>query len=372
MKKIFTLIAMAFVAMSVNAQTIEETDPTHLYPIKSITWKPITWKNSNAKTDINDKDQTKLYFVKGTGNGYERIMAEEIYTDDEPTGRYRACYGYTNYEGGATGLPGYGLYYKFTPTTAGTLKVQMWINKGDRNTLIVKGSTGAPYGKLFVDYKIEGYVNGQKANYETPAIDPETGQQKVDNEGNPVYEQYCIFFDNDALKTFRENRIAERGKDLKEYALLDHQAFWGWISFDVEANESYYIFQQSSQLGFGGYEFTPVGGTAETYIAATESAIASEFAAVVDGEGVVTDANLSDKGSVVAFSTANLSGEAVASADPDEVIPDLGGGEGGGGSAISTVKADAANAIQYNMTGQQVSEGYKGIVIQNGKKILVK
>ncbi len=35
-----------------------------------------------------------------------------------------------------------------------------------------------------------------------------------------------------------------------------NQAFWGWITFDVEAGENYWLFQHSSQVGFGGYEFT--------------------------------------------------------------------------------------------------------------------
>ena len=36
MKKIFTLISMALVAMSVNAQNIKDTDPTHLYPMSPL------------------------------------------------------------------------------------------------------------------------------------------------------------------------------------------------------------------------------------------------------------------------------------------------------------------------------------------------
>jgi hypothetical protein len=35
-----------------------------------------------------------------------------------------------------------------------------------------------------------------------------------------------------------------------------NQAFWGWITFEVEAGESYWLFQHSSQVGFAGYEFT--------------------------------------------------------------------------------------------------------------------
>ena len=45
-----------------------------------------------------------------------------------------------------------------------------------------------------------------------------------------------------------------------------------------------------------------------------------------------------------------------------------------GEAAINTVKAAAenANAPMYNLAGQQVAKGYKGMVIQNGKKMLVK
>ena len=41
-------------------------------------------------------------------------------------------------------------------------------------------------------------------------------------------------------------------------------------------------------------------------------------------------------------------------------------------SGIQTVKADAVNAPAYNLAGQKVSEGYKGVVIQNGKKVVMK
>ena len=44
----------------------------------------------------------------------------------------------------------------------------------------------------------------------------------------------------------------------------------------------------------------------------------------------------------------------------------------GGASGIQTVKADAVNAPAYNLAGQKVSEGYKGVVIQNGKKVVMK
>ena len=39
-------------------------------------------------------------------------------------------------------------------------------------------------------------------------------------------------------------------------------------------------------------------------------------------------------------------------------------------SSIQAVKAEAENAPAYNLAGQKVAEGYKGIVIKNGKKVL--
>jgi hypothetical protein len=301
----------------------------HLFEPAAITMGDITWKNGNNKLDINDAEQTKLYFVMGQGNAYEEILAEEIYTDDEPTGRYRPYYTYTDYLNGDTGLPKYGLYYKFTPTLAGTLKVQVWVNKGNRNTVVVKGSTGAAmtYGE---DYWAEGYVNGKRANYDTPAIDPETGEPKLDNQGNPIYEQYQIFFNREQIdsihndycygnyyKLLRENeeepgkhsedKVAEEKAKGDQMAIdrrfvisTGNQAFWGWITIPVEAGESYYLFQLSSQLGFGGYDFTFDGS-----------------------EGI-----------------SNMELQTVAKHDT------------------------------YNLNGQKVGAGYKGIIMKDGKKLM--
>ena len=42
-------------------------------------------------------------------------------------------------------------------------------------------------------------------------------------------------------------------------------------------------------------------------------------------------------------------------------------------TGIKTVKADATeNGATYNLAGQKVDENYKGVVIQNGKKVVVK
>lgn len=364
MKKFFTLVCMAFVAMSVNAQ-----EPG-IYPVKSITWGDITWKNGNNKKDRDNKD---VLFLMGTGNGYKEILAEYFYSESQGAYFTRAAYTYIDYENGETGVPGYGLYYKFTPKVAGKLRFMTWVNKGNRKTFVVKASTGIPL-EPYVDYTFDGYVNGQNANTDQPKIDPETGEQAKDNEGNPIWIQAPIYFTAAEIKqrVADENAArAEKEQDpINKYVIeKGNQAVWGWITIELQAGESYYIYQQSSQLGFGGYEFTPTGGAAESYVAVTANGdtnvLASEFAAVIDADGKAT--NLTDEGSVVNFSTANMDVKACGGAVPTEVEADF------GGAGIETLNvAKSNNAPMYNLAGQKVNSYFKGILIQNGQKFVNK
>ncbi len=43
-----------------------------------------------------------------------------------------------------------------------------------------------------------------------------------------------------------------------------------------------------------------------------------------------------------------------------------------GAAGIQGVKAEKANAAAFNLAGQQVSENYKGVVIKDGKKVVIK
>jgi len=355
MKKFFTLVCMAFVAMSVNAQ-----EPG-IYPVKSITWGDIIWKNGNNKKDKDNKD---MLFLMGTGNGYKEILAEYFYSESQGAYFTRAAYTYIDYENGETGVPGYGLYYKFTPKVAGKLRFMTWVNKGNRKTFVVKASTGTPL-EPYVDYTFDGYVNGQNANTDQPKIDPETGEQAKDNEGNPIWIQAPIYFTAEEIKA----RHDESGTVNKYVMDKGNQAVWGWITVDLQVGESYYIYQQSSQLGFGGYEFTPTGGAAETYVAVIANGdtnvLASEFTAVIDADGKAT--NLTYEGSVVNFSTANMDVKACGGAVPTEVEADF------GGAGIETLNvAKSNNAPMYNLAGQKVNSYFKGILIQNGQKFVNK
>lgn len=44
----------------------------------------------------------------------------------------------------------------------------------------------------------------------------------------------------------------------------------------------------------------------------------------------------------------------------------------GSSTGINTVKVAAENGVRYNLSGQKVAEDYKGVVIENGKKVVMK
>lgn len=202
-------------------------------------WAPITWKNGNNKLDINDAAGTKLYFLMGSGNPYIKLLCEEIVTDDTPTGKYRALYEY--YKPGMD-MPEVGLYYKFTTKKDGVMKVQVWANKGNRNTYLINGKT-----KQAVPYLAEGYINGQK---------------EKDAEGNPILnadgKEIMKFFTPEEIQQLHNDAKVVDGVDTAPYVIAaGNQAFWGWITFDAKKGVDYWLFQDSSQVGFGGFEFTP-------------------------------------------------------------------------------------------------------------------
>jgi len=301
MKKIFTLVSMAFIAMSVNAQTEESyvavdadgnmsteyasvidensvatnvengnsvvkfsttnvsveavgsavpadkkdpEDPTvslgqditvgalidetlHLYELLSInSTDPIKWEKKN-QGDIN------FSYIAGTGVPAVSMVAEEIYTDGEATGKYRVVY--TTFDPEKGGEPKSGLYYKFTTKVDGALKVGIWANKGNRLTLLVDSET-----KACSQYLVEGYINGQTWKEE----DVEAGLCTADQVGQKKW------LSNDAIRAL--------GSEDKPWVIgAGNQPFWGNVVIDAKAGKTYWLFQSNSQIGFQKYTFYP-------------------------------------------------------------------------------------------------------------------
>lgn len=242
-------------------------EAAHTYQVASVgEWNTINWGKGN-QGDIN------FSYVTGTGNPYVDMQAEEIWTDDAGTGNYRANYVYYEADG-SKGLPITGLYYKFSATAKGAFKVKVWANKGNRLTFVVKESDKKAQ-KLFAS----GYING---------VNDESGQKKflsveqVDSvHHNWIWDNYekavtAGKADDQSQEDF-DAKIAQLKTEAEtndanyEYVIgRGNQAFWGWLTFDVEPGETYWVFQHSSQIGFGGFEYYE-GGSAEELINGIEA-----------------------------------------------------------------------------------------------------
>ena len=331
MKKIFTLISMAFLAMSANAQDVYSaivdgklapefaavagedggaannaaegksiitmtagkaivtavggTTPAnadgggqqivpgavidadkHIYEVASVgAWNDIKWDRKN-QGDID------FWYIAGTGNPYVKMNAVENSKDDVWQGNYKADYVYYEPDG-SVGLPITGLYYKFTASAAGAFKVKVWANKGNRKTFVVNAKTMKAERLL-----ASGYING---------VNDEAGKKKMLSvaEVDEVHNVWLGSQYTSALNNFKKEpeKYADPGDSAAYVKKLNEedgyqyiignggQNFWGWLTFDVEAGEEYWVFQHSSQIGFGGFEFHE-GKTADELINGIEAA----------------------------------------------------------------------------------------------------
>lgn len=335
MKKIFTLISMAFVAMSVNAQTDESYVAVDADGNMAVEYASVI-DESNVATNVEngssvvkfgtanveveavgsaepaDKEEggqditigaqideaLHLYelvsinstkpikwekknqgdinfsYIGGMGVPAVSMVAEEVYTEGKATGKYRVVY--TTFDPDKGGEPQSGLYYKFTTKADGALKVGIWANKGNRTTFLVDSET-----KQATPYLVEGYINGQNG---------EDGKKK--------------WLSNDEIKAIHD----ASGNAGNPWVIgAGNQPFWGNVIIDAKAGKTYWLFQGNSQIGFQQYTFYP--GKSKEDVTSVET--------------------------------------------------------------IKTI-AEKANGARYNLAGQKVDSAYKGVVIQNGRKMLVK
>lgn len=320
MKKIFTLISMAFLAMSANAQDVYNaivdgklasefaavagenggvanntadgksivtfsagkatvtavggTTPAnadgggqqivpgavidaekHIYEVTSVgAWNDIKW-------DIKNQGDIDFWYINGTGNPYVKMNAIENSKDDEWQGNYKAEYVYYNPDG-SLGMPVTGLYYKFTATAAGAFKVKVWANKGNRQTFVVNAKT-MKAERLLASGFING-VNGADGKKKMLTVDQVDSVHHVYIYGK--YDEAVAAGEKTADELAQMKADADADSIAKQYVIGNgNQNFWGWLTFDVEAGEEYWVFQHSSQIGFGGFEFHE-GKTADDLI----------------------------------------------------------------------------------------------------------
>ena len=235
-------------------ELIDET--LHLYELVSInSTEPIKW-------DLKNQGDINFSYIAGTGVPAVSMVAEEIYTDDEPTGKYRVVY--TTFDPEKGGEPQSGLYYKFTTKVDGALKVGIWANKGNRTTFLVDSET-----KQATPYLVEGYINGQNWKEE----DVEAGLCTAEQVGQKKW------LTNDDIKAIHD----ASGNAGNPWIIgAGNQPFWGNIVIDAKAGKTYWLFQGNSQIGFQQYTFYP-GKSKEEVIDGGSTSIKGD----VNGDGQV-------------------------------------------------------------------------------------
>ena len=240
----------------------------HIYKVASVeAWNDIKW-DRKSQGDID------FWYIAGTGNPYVQMNAVENSKDEVWQGNYKADYVYYEPDG-SVGMPVTGLYYKFTASAKGAFKVKVWANKGNRKTFVVNAATKKAERLL-----ASGYING---------VNDADGKKKLltVEQVDSVHHIYIYGNYESALAKGKGEDQTQEEFDAKMAEMLaeadkmaverqyvignGNQNFWGWLTFDVEAGEEYWVFQHSSQIGFGGFEFHE-GKTAEDLIGGIEAA----------------------------------------------------------------------------------------------------
>ena len=352
MKKIFTLVCMAFVAMSVNAQTEEsyvavdadgnvsseyasvigaDNVATNVENGSSIvkfstTNVEVEAVGSAEPADKVDPDDSTINLGQDITIGALLDDALHLYelvsiNSTKPIKWEKKSQGDINFSYIAgTGVPAVSMvaeeiytdgeatgkyrvvYTTFDPAVGGEPQSGLYYKLTTKVDGALKVGIWANKGNrltFLVDgetkqcspYLVEGYINGQNWTQE----DADAGLCTADQ----VNQKKLL--NNDEI-------VALRNPSNSEWVIgAGGQPFWGNVIIDAKAGKTYWLFQSNSQIGFQGYTFYP--GKNKEDVTAIES--------------------------------------------------------------VKTV-AEKANGARYNLAGQKVDSAYKGVVIQNGKKMVVK
>lgn len=493
MKKFFTLISVALMAMSANAQEVwkaAEYDLTQAKEEKltqgiygagtadapdtsvpgelvtsvitastaNVTMTGLSTPNSLSKKDV-EEGKTQVYWeLKGKpaddANPNDALVtdacnpkfAQYLMPKGNPGATHWEFYelnsdgdevfrAYDTYWNPGDNMPAKGAYWKFETKAAGTLKLGVYVNKGNHLFYVVDAATKQPLAPASVNvaiyYQNTGFAYESQKDENGEVI---PGTEKYLNEG-VMADDYILQHTNGCT----QNRPA-----------------LGYVSFPVEAGKTYYVFNQKSQIGLYGFEFTAGAGGA-----GDSNAVFSWENNVVTGGTVVGNGSeaenvgASDSGNTVikvSAKKANIAADnltftfdqALAAEDVMEItayrkkdtdangtlymqfengyvidegdevkwnniheaegqqpntntyaLTDAAGSKSmvmarskastnvfiikmvinrGGSTGIGNIEVVAPqfNGAIYNLAGQKVGEDYKGIVIKNGKKFINK
>lgn len=206
-----------------------------------------------------------------------------------------------------------GAVFQFKPTQSGYLYVIAKLATGKAH--YVYNATGSN----FVAYSVAAFTMdeaGTACTYTLPAADESVDIElftKLDEGIGNVTTAQASYLDNKKIKTVAQCYSAAGGSaTLSGYVS-------GVVAFHVTACSTYYFYAQSSKVVSSGFAFVP-----------DATALASE-----------------------------IKGVKVTTGEP---------------SAIKTISAAQLddNAPIYNILGQRVQKGHKGICIQNGQKFIVR
>ena len=268
-----------------------------------------------AKKDANESLEALNELYKdcliGQGNPQFNVVESWSYGDNG----WSFKVGGDDWTEGCGSLPGQGEYLRITPIVDGTVQIGVYINKGGHALYIIDESTkAAGYTLLPVSAVkvVGGYFqnNTWEGNYKQEFL------EAYDDEGKTKYKFPTGKTAVDLVSGLNTWEMPTDRIIQNQSSGAIGRPFMGIIEFDVKKGVSYIIMNPKSQVGFYGFAYA--------YDAAA--------AAAEEGLSTPTEPTLGLK------EIKNVAG-----------------------------KYDADAPI-YNLAGQKVDKSYKGVKVQNGKK----
>lgn len=356
MKKIFTFIAVALMAIGANAKT--QIDFSSKWEAGAVSefgnWAYVGMRLANSEPAKNEEaktadDSNVTYF---DASAYDYLCIK--YRETSAVFRFILQY---NCKGtiGQYGTEFHEVLAPLTASTSGVVGIKL--DAAKKNTIFQIALQSEGTGSIIVDeiyWATEAEYNADVAENPVTKAVPQT--KKLDL--------------GSATQKWNDN--FEYNVTTHKCTLTEDNAGGWWIGGDL-SDYDYLVFEvedlvvgnwaQFSVFGQGVALFSPEGGSFTQVIDIREMNrnLTDTSVYQYSGTNIVLQGN---KGTSWTWKQAYF---ATAKYITDNNIISQTTG-------IQKVKIDSdnANAVRYNMAGQQVGAGYKGIVIENGKKMVIK